>query len=535
MNTVFFSFMTVLMMLLGQGRGDLLDLIQSADYWKSKGVVMEEAAMLAELKGPGQAPDISKDLQALGSDEYKVRAAARQKIEALGSVVAAQLQKAQAEAKDPEVAAACKDMLGKLARSANTAQVRKLMAICTLGELKAKGAVGALRELAKSEEMFVADYANRSLAQIEGRPWDIKADAARRDRDVWLLPEKCGVVGQMNAAVGSMTGQELSAGLSDATLKRMGMSREEAAGAITGQVIQVAEQVGNVRLEGLTVGVSDEASMQGLWFVIVAQGKFDPEAVGKVIEMMPFEKMTRRMEGKVAVYEPGNSRAEVAFLLDGSERLVMIAAPSPESTKEITDAMLAALKEGKGKLGDSADFAALVKGADRTAPLWAVAKISESYRQGAAVAPFDTISATATIKDGKVSAKIAAKGKDKAKVDAAVELVNTAVKKQLEQFHTDLTAAPAGVPPEMAEQIKESRRQMMESLKPMIEVMESIKAEAEAGGAILAAELKIQTLRESVAQNLSRMVQMRRASTMPAPRPGAMDEDGMQEAPQPRR
>ncbi len=73
------SFMAVLLMVCGQGRGGLLDFVPTADYWKAKGVaVVDEASMLRELAEAGQAaPDIAKDIKELGADEYKVRTAAR--------------------------------------------------------------------------------------------------------------------------------------------------------------------------------------------------------------------------------------------------------------------------------------------------------------------------------------------------------------------------------------------------------------------------------------------------------------------------
>ncbi len=205
----------------------------------------------------------------------------------MGVGVMGQLQAAAAQTKDPEVAATCKEMLEKMARAGKAPAVRKLMAIRTLGELKAKGAVGVLRELTKSDELFVAEYADRSLMEINGESWTFNTDTVRQEADVWLLPAGCGVVGQVNSGVGGMTLAALAGRVPEGTLKQLGMTRAEAASALTAQVVEVAEMVGNVRLEGVTAGVSEEASMQGLWVVVVARGKFDPEALGKVIEMIP--------------------------------------------------------------------------------------------------------------------------------------------------------------------------------------------------------------------------------------------------------
>ncbi len=183
--------------------------------------------------------------------------------------------------------------------------------------------------------------------------------------------------------------------------------------------------------------------------------------------------------------------------------------------------MLTAMNAGKGKLGDSAEMAALVKGADKTAPAWAVAKISESYRQAEVLAPFDTVSASVAIKDGKIMAKFEGKGKDKEKMDGAVEMVNTSVKTELEQMKQmeKNEDVPAGVPPEVAARIKESRQQELESLRPVMEVGETVKAVSVVNGAVLTAEMKVETLRQMIGSAVGGMLSVQRrngAATAPA-------------------
>src|SRR2546421_8733531 len=105
------SFFLLFTMLLGGASGnDLLDLIPTDSYWKSKEVELT-------------APNIMVELNSIKADD-----------------------------------------------TSKATAVRRLMAIRALGELKSADALPSLKTQLDSKEMFVADYAQRAIDAIESKP-----------------------------------------------------------------------------------------------------------------------------------------------------------------------------------------------------------------------------------------------------------------------------------------------------------------------------------------------------------------------------
>src|ERR1051325_4906437 len=162
------SMILILLSLIGGGGGNhLLDYASSQSYWKSKGVVVSVQTMTNELRS-SDAKDISELIAQLASPDGQVRAGAAKKIIQLGEGVLPQLEKA-VETPDPEVAASVKTLIADISAASKVNAIRRLMAIRTLGELKKPESVNALRPLVSAKEMFVSEYAARSIAQIEGK------------------------------------------------------------------------------------------------------------------------------------------------------------------------------------------------------------------------------------------------------------------------------------------------------------------------------------------------------------------------------
>ena len=150
------SLLFLLSTIMGTGT-DLLDYVPSDDYWKAKGVTaVTVEALLKELEPPKAGADISKLVPDLGSPDAKVRDAAAAKVRAMGPGVIPQL-KELAKHDDPEVAGRARLLITEIGNAAKSTQVRRLMAIRTLGEKKAKEALPRLAELVRSSEPFVAD------------------------------------------------------------------------------------------------------------------------------------------------------------------------------------------------------------------------------------------------------------------------------------------------------------------------------------------------------------------------------------------
>src|SRR3954451_1478595 len=249
------SFLLVLLTLLTGNGTDLLDYLPTQDYWQAKGVTVSTKGVIDGLQPPKPGADISKLIAAMGAGNAAARDEAARKIQSMGPGVVPQLQRA-AKLDDPEISMRAKQLIQQINQSQKAASVRRLMAIRTLGETKAKEALPALQALGKSDEPFVADYAAAAIATIEGKPYE--RPHAKSGADAWLVPEGCRLVAHLSARGGGPVDF-------DAMLKSVPVAQVQREGApaepgmaeirkqIVTQVLAVAEKTGNIRFDGATV------------------------------------------------------------------------------------------------------------------------------------------------------------------------------------------------------------------------------------------------------------------------------------------
>ncbi|HEY7115891.1 MAG TPA: HEAT repeat domain-containing protein, partial [Tepidisphaeraceae bacterium] len=267
-----FSIFSLLFALLSGGATDLLDLVPSDGYWKAKNVVAVTVDQLVTEITPQAGANIADLIKALGSGNPAERDGAASKIRAMGPAAVPALEKA-ADDPDPEVANRVRGLSEQIKLNSKAAGVRKLMAIRTLGEMKKPEALPALRALVNSKEMFVADYATRAIAQIEGKPLPARgAPAAQLKADLTLLPAKCGVVGQFSFASTKPISIEQVA---KQVPVMPGEDRRQSLEMLTGHVIAIADQIGNVRIEGVTFGVADDVGPNGGFAAVIVRGQWD--------------------------------------------------------------------------------------------------------------------------------------------------------------------------------------------------------------------------------------------------------------------
>src|SRR5439155_11917719 len=142
----------------------------------------------------------------------------------------------------------------------------------------------------------------------------------RMKADLYLLPEHCGGVGQVRFLSGKpMTmpkpkeGEEAAAG-GDA---RSTMEQ------LANQIIYVAEMTGNVRVDGVTIGVSDEIGQNQGFFVMLVRGQWDADAVKGAIQ--PQFTQTRTA-GDLEFMSP--PMAPIAIAVPSNELFVLGTAPN---------------------------------------------------------------------------------------------------------------------------------------------------------------------------------------------------------------
>jgi hypothetical protein len=378
------SFAGILMMLIGSGANDLLDVLHTDSYWKAKQVNVSVEQLITDATAPKPAAD------------------------------------AVAAADAP----------------AHVASVRRLMAIRTLGERKEAQATAPLQSLLDSKEPFVADYAKAALAAIQGQPAGRAAAVAEaRMADVWLLPSQIDLVGQAIP-----TGKALSGGdLFGEVPLPPGTNKAELLEKMTTELLPVVEAVGNVRLAALTIGFYANAPNEPGYAVIVARGQYDAKAAAAALGQHRVP--TTTIDG-VEVFQPDKS---VAVILASDTRAVLVT--GDVNGKLPLEEVVASIKKDSGSLHDNAEMAKLIGQVDTTQPIWAVLKMTDGLRQVMPpLAAFDMAKLVLSQKDDVLSLSLQAEGSDAEKVKTAVDEANAHLQDGITQLRQAVQNFPAAKP-----------------------------------------------------------------------------------------
>lgn len=449
------SMFSLLFALLSGGANDLLDFVSTDAYWQAKGTVVTVDQLTGELKTPAAA-DVSEFIKAMGSGNFQAREEATKKIIAVGPAAIPALEKASDDP-DAEIANRARSLVQQIKLNQKAGGVRKLMAIRTLGEQKKAEGLPVLKTLLDSKEMFVAEYAARAIALIEGKP--APARPVARDEiksDLSLLPAKCGIIGQSLFASDRVV---LFNEIMKSIPPQPGEDRKAMLETMTKTLIEIADQIGNVRLESFTIGVSDVIGPNDGFTVVIAHGQYDSAAVaGYVRKMIP---NTENIEGYDVF---ADDRAAFVFISDHRA----IAFTGAGKDKLPIKGVLAATRAktpAANPLLTGADFAPFISKLDDKTRAWAVCKVSDSYRQAPVIQTFDTLTLLTTQDKDGVSIKVAGQGKDAAAVKSAVDQVNSG----LNEARNEL--------PKMAQQIP--------MLKPVNDFVQAVKCDADGKTAAL--------------------------------------------------
>jgi len=444
------------------GGSDLLDCVSTDDYWQSKRVVVSVQTMSAELQ-VGETADVTKLIEDLGSDDFRVRETATAKIRAQGPLVVEQLE-AAAKSKDPEIAYRAKLIMRDLGRGQKLTAGRRLMAIRALGELKDREGLAALRTVLDSKEPFVAEYAQQAIASIEGKPYTRPRPTREKlDKEIQLLPQRCGVVAQWSVQSkidvsfedAMKTLGEVMPGGGDADRAKAMALRIKAALHV------LVDQIGNVRIDAVTFAVADEIGPSKGFVVIQFVGLYNRQAVKAI-----FEKQGLKAD-RVGGVDVLAADDEVRILLPSDKRLIFLAGDEPDDLP--LEEMLATLKTGKGKLASNKAMMELIESIDRPQTLWLAAKMSDTYKQAPLLAPLDTVTLVVKQKENSLSGKLVARGAEGEKLNQAVKMFDEAMKQTLKQGKKKIDDMPA--------------------LKPLLAFLETVRHEKDGGTVTITAHV----------------------------------------------
>ncbi|MDP6523952.1 MAG: HEAT repeat domain-containing protein [Kiritimatiellia bacterium] len=435
--------------------GDLLDYIPSADYWHYKDVEVTEVAMLMELGG-GEEGDAAKLVQQLGSSKYKTREAATAQLRKMGARALPALREAAAS-NDVEVSSRARELIKNMpGESGKSGEVRRLMAIRTLGELKSEKALPALQQFADSKELFVADYAMAAVSDIKKGSHE-RPGISREwlERDLACLPAACALVAQ--STVGKTRPESAGGWLNemDRTMTtfsaQMGGTPPNFRAEVVKGFLGVVEKIGNVRLQSITVGVDGAIGDQKGFMLMIARGAFDSAAVKKWMLQSGMHATTRN---GIEFFSPED---EVLFSLVSNDTLVFIAGANPA---ELPGAeVVRALTTKSPRMQLKKKVAELVSKVDRNSATWAIASITDSYRQVPFTEPFDTATLTVDHKDEGTGLTLTATGKDAERVKASVDTMRAKQQESLAELKKQMAMAGP-----MAEMMK-SAQKLMEGIK----------------------------------------------------------------------
>ncbi len=358
------------------GGGDLLDQIPVEVYWQQRGVTVSHDAMVGFLSADTEQADVSTLIQKLGDTSFEVRSQAAAQLQALGQKAENALRKAT-ESDDAEIRLRAGELLQKLESNTQQGRIDRLMAIRTLGEMKDKSALPALEKLVASQRLFEADYARRAIAQIKDDPIPaVKADSTLLKKHLWMLPKECGYVAQADLSRTPPTRIEdifkiFSDAIGPDESNRMRQEMHEV-------LLEAVGQIGNMRLRTATIGVAEKVDSHNGFVVAILTGRYDKQTVEVLITEelgdADEESDSVRPSGiaDVTIYQP---QSDMAFIPVSNELFVAIAAPDDDQLP--IEAVVHALKTGKGTLDQNTAMAELIRQADTTKPIWGASCLTD--------------------------------------------------------------------------------------------------------------------------------------------------------------
>lgn len=413
-----FGSVFLLTMLMG-GVTDLLDVLPADEFWRIKNVQVTEQAMLSELAPAAAAGDISGLIDELGAADADAREAAAAKVRAMGLGVVPQLNKAT-ENDNPEIAARARRLITELQNSGKAQQVRRLMAIRTAGEKKMKGLLPQLKELTASEEMFVRDYALGAIAVMEGKP-HVRQLTAQADA-VWKMPPDVRAVLHMSVASGSKV-----ATMADlANVPNIGgppqdeQQKKKAIDELLRKIIEIADQTGNIRIEGATLGVAGDIGDKRGYVVVMIDGQFDRAAVADLLGKQGAGKT--RAVGGIDVIDLAK---EFSVMFPSDRQAVLVGGPA--DAEKPLEALANAFKGNQTPLKQSPEMVKLLEKIDLKQPMWGAMHVTPAYKQLPVFGSLDSLTLSGTMKQNLLSFRFDATGQNEASVREAVAMVSQGV------------------------------------------------------------------------------------------------------------
>ncbi len=420
------EFLVALIILLNGARTDLLDAIPTVAYWRAKGVTVT-VEQLERDAGPDERIGAIDELVGdLGAAEFKTRVRAKEKLAGMGPSILPQLQGALGS-KNPEVRAVAGEISRQFESKAKERTVRRLMAIRTLGERRAKEALPLLRLMEESKEMFVGEYAQRAVAQIDGRAWEPpdRSDTIRKDH--LLLPRHTGIVGQTSGLATVPVTLDTIYGFFHGAAIQPGVAPppDDAEQKAMENLLPVLERIGNVRVDGLTAALSDDAGETTGWELTIIRGQFDASALLSAARVMahPADGVVKYgLEHGIPIVQ---TDVDTHIMFPSDQMMIIVMADEEKDRFARMLAMVYALQVGHGTMMDDKELNALIGKVDTASPLWLVGTFNAEEKRAKLLAAVDSFTLSGVRKKDGLALTLRMEGSGPDGVKGTVEELNT--------------------------------------------------------------------------------------------------------------
>ena len=409
-----YSILFVMLAVLFQGgNGDMLNNVSTDGFWKTKGVAPTAQVLEPMAQSPGKT-DITQEINQLSQATGREKLLAMNEIIAAGEAALPQLQEL-AKSTDPKLTRLAAELQQQIARKSQAGAIRQLMAIRTLGEIKSRQSLPLLQGLLQSKQAFVAEYAARAIARIDGKPFTIPmATAADLEKDYLLLLANCGLIAQLQTQSNPLPVAVPVPATSPATTQ----AADSALNVASRQILTLLEQSGDIRLDCLTLGVSEQVGPNEGMVMLVMRGDFDR---ARVINLLTKQGMRPTTQDGNTLFPLPFTSGLLIFAQDG--RIIFLI--DPHNKEQLAIDILASLKTGTGTLNSNQPMMQLLSQLDKTQSLWVAIRMTDSYRQLPMPFPvsFDTLLLLGKRSSDGLALELTANGKaDPATLQADVKL-----------------------------------------------------------------------------------------------------------------
>ena len=437
--------------LAGSGN-DFFDSLPLKEFWQNQKVTVSADSMKAILVD-APATDVSDSIEKLGSERFVDREKAYAALKRAGGSILPQLEKAATAAEDPEVRQRLKQLITEINQLNADRATLQMAALITIQRREYKQLLPVVKKLTENSNKMVAQYAEETVAKLEGKEY--KRPVPSNETllaDLALLPSDVGTVAQVRPP--KVNPEDVFKPFR--ALAGLGFPGGGGPGGFEAkmkeELVKAALRVGNVRVDSMVLGVSNEVGPRTGYVVFVFRGYYSPPALLKLIkeENRRLEKTT--IDG-MDVYMPDR---EFAMICPSNEQLILVGGPRHETLPlaKVINSLKAAPKEPTF----SKESNELLAKVDRTKKAWAVSRMNDEFREAPPFAPFDWIVGEADQDaKGAVTMKFWGEGSD-------AELVA----KTMTEMQTELDKAIAQM---------EKVGAAMPMIAPMMKIVKSIKLE----------------------------------------------------------